>query len=393
MMDVVNMFQERDTRDELGIGTIRDAFSDYLFPGTSTIQTRARYMLFIPWIYTEIEHKKVKSNEVAYRARKNETKLIYSLLNSESEEGIIGKREKENLKRMPSNIYWNGLGSWGIRKFMGTQEQYYRSLDTYYRNRKLAIINDDKEPVNGLFNANWDPQLPRSPDDFLKRVDMNLTFEEACYLKDRIQLCHQDCLLSFLLNVDEEMDANFFWDLPFIDNFSTKLKENINHARNFSETIHGAALLYNLMLSKESGNEILVKEYENKLDSWIDKIDQRWDLLINWYNNRSSFWSSDALKYVNIPPLTHRFVDEWFRIIFINGNINDVIQNDKAQLLIRDREVRLKGKRARLKDRRSLENWNGHSGDVQLDFRWNKVRTIINDVIEGLNEKKGDFNA
>ena len=31
MMDVVKLFREKDTRDELGIGTIRDAFSDYFF--------------------------------------------------------------------------------------------------------------------------------------------------------------------------------------------------------------------------------------------------------------------------------------------------------------------------------------------------------------------------
>lgn len=47
------LFQERDSRDELGLGAIRDSFADQLFPGTSTIQTRLRYMFFIPWIYTE----------------------------------------------------------------------------------------------------------------------------------------------------------------------------------------------------------------------------------------------------------------------------------------------------------------------------------------------------
>lgn len=34
----------------LGFAPIRDAFADYFFPGTSTIQTRARYFLFVPWI-------------------------------------------------------------------------------------------------------------------------------------------------------------------------------------------------------------------------------------------------------------------------------------------------------------------------------------------------------
>ena len=45
---ILTLFQERDTRDELGFGTIRDSIADTLFPGTSTIHTRLRYMLFIP---------------------------------------------------------------------------------------------------------------------------------------------------------------------------------------------------------------------------------------------------------------------------------------------------------------------------------------------------------
>jgi hypothetical protein len=50
MSDIIALFGEKDTRDELGLGGIRDTFADLLFPATSTIQTRARYFLFIPWI-------------------------------------------------------------------------------------------------------------------------------------------------------------------------------------------------------------------------------------------------------------------------------------------------------------------------------------------------------
>lgn len=32
MLDVVHLFSERETRDELGIGTIRDSFSEHFFP-------------------------------------------------------------------------------------------------------------------------------------------------------------------------------------------------------------------------------------------------------------------------------------------------------------------------------------------------------------------------
>ena len=60
---VLALFEERDTRDELGLGGIRDSFSDHLFPGTSTIQTRLRYMFFVPWIYLRLERQRVPSRE------------------------------------------------------------------------------------------------------------------------------------------------------------------------------------------------------------------------------------------------------------------------------------------------------------------------------------------
>ena len=36
-LDAIDLFREEDTRDELGLGVIRDALADRLFPGTSTI--------------------------------------------------------------------------------------------------------------------------------------------------------------------------------------------------------------------------------------------------------------------------------------------------------------------------------------------------------------------
>jgi hypothetical protein len=47
MLDIVDLFREHDTRDELGIGSVRDTFADLFFPGTSTIMTRARYFLLV----------------------------------------------------------------------------------------------------------------------------------------------------------------------------------------------------------------------------------------------------------------------------------------------------------------------------------------------------------
>lgn len=95
MLDILSTFKEHETRDELGIGVIRDAFSDMLFPGTSVIQTRARYFLFVPWIYKSLEEKKVLSSKIERRARDEEVRLIYALLESNDTNGVIGKEAKK----------------------------------------------------------------------------------------------------------------------------------------------------------------------------------------------------------------------------------------------------------------------------------------------------------
>jgi len=48
--EVLALMKEPGTLDELGFGQLRDAYADTLFPGFSTIQTRARYFLAVPKI-------------------------------------------------------------------------------------------------------------------------------------------------------------------------------------------------------------------------------------------------------------------------------------------------------------------------------------------------------
>ena len=45
--EIIKGFNEKDTRDELGLGSVRDAFAEMLFPGISTIQTRAKYFFLL----------------------------------------------------------------------------------------------------------------------------------------------------------------------------------------------------------------------------------------------------------------------------------------------------------------------------------------------------------
>ena len=99
---IMEFIKERDSRDELGLGAIRDSIADHLFPGTSTIQTRLRYMLFIPWLYRMLEVGSESEDRLRSRARDLEIRLIYALLTGGERGGVIGRDAGANLIRLPS---------------------------------------------------------------------------------------------------------------------------------------------------------------------------------------------------------------------------------------------------------------------------------------------------
>ena len=96
MRRVLDLFKEQGTLDEMGLGSLRDVLSDTLFPGTSSIQTRLRYVLFIPWIYRRLEGRKVRAAEVARAARRAEVDLISPLEQNPDREGIIGSEGSQH---------------------------------------------------------------------------------------------------------------------------------------------------------------------------------------------------------------------------------------------------------------------------------------------------------
>ena len=52
---VLDLLKPEGVVDELGIGSIRDAFADKMFPGISTIQTKAKYFFIVPYILYEYQ--------------------------------------------------------------------------------------------------------------------------------------------------------------------------------------------------------------------------------------------------------------------------------------------------------------------------------------------------
>jgi hypothetical protein len=127
-LDVIDLFEVRDTRDELGMGSTRDAWADLLVPATSTIQTRARYFLFVPWIYQRLAERKVSPEKVARKAHQAEINLISAIKSTDAGAVPIGALAGKGLQRLPSSIYWNGMRKLRILLSNGSIEQFHRSF-------------------------------------------------------------------------------------------------------------------------------------------------------------------------------------------------------------------------------------------------------------------------
>ena len=384
MLDVIDLFRERDTRDELGLGTIRDAFADLFFPATSTIQTRARYFFFIPWMYVELERKHSPSASVADQVRKYETRLIDALVEAGETDGVLGSVAGKSLQRLPSNIYWQGLGILRIRTFPGSQPQYYRSLDRFYLLKGRQTRDDDGEPAGGMLQANWHPGLPEPPGDFPHKASLKLTRMEARYLQERITARAPDSLFRFLAERGREVEElDFPWQHPQSAEFPARCQEQLHYARNFSEAMHGASLLYNLMLAELVANDEWVSDYKAAMKEWAELVGARRGEVLAW--DRVRFWQIVGSQGARVSRGTRQFVEGWVDLLLSEESLKRVASGKPAQALIRERERGLKKSLARLDNRRALELWSGAAGTAQLNFRWRIAQRILKDVYQGLS--------
>lgn len=387
MLNVVHMFSMPDTRDELGLGSIRDAFADHFFPGTSTIQTRAKYFLFIPWIYKSLEAKGIAAKDVARLARAAEVVLIDKLLASEDTDGIIGKEARANLQRLPSNIYWAGLGAWGVRLLPISQHEYQRSFDHITKAKRTVMLTDDKEPLSSAAEL-WHPGLPDIPRGFPEHANFSLTIEEALYLRDRVTLKHSKSLLAALLLRPDLVESDFPWEHPIVHTLPAQLKSTLKYAQNFSQVMHGAAILYNLMLSRQvphdKGRE-WEEDYTELLNTWAQNIAKRGREIRDW--SLPDLWIVLDNLEARVHPATKTFIQHWVELCRSHlDSLERLAQEPTALTLITQRERLLKKARARLNNPRALETWPGSAGAGQLEYRWSTVEVLVRDIVTGISE-------
>ena len=190
---ILALFQEKESRDELGLGGVRDAFADLLFPGTSTIQTRLRYMLFVPWIYKWLRGPEGPVGRVRPAGRRG---------------GARSHRRHAQRRRAGSwDSRWSGwpqsqaaaqlrvlgrarlLGDPRHRSLAGPVSPAHRrhlppARPQSDRDRDRATSGDDRDRTPEPGTVTWHPRLPPPSPEFPRVADFRLTAEEASFLLD-----------------------------------------------------------------------------------------------------------------------------------------------------------------------------------------------------------------
>lgn len=382
MRRVLDLLKEQGTIDEMGLGSLRDILSDALFPGTSTIQTRLRYVLFIPWIYQRLEARKIDAGNVATQLRQVELDLIKPLTDCEDSEGTIGVRARGSLSRLPSSVYWTALVRWKIFQHEQSQGWYHTNFAELVRRRSRGMRTDDPGIVQ-MHQPNWHPRLPKKPPSFPQEASFSLTSEEAKFLQGRLEDRCSGTLLAWLARqgLDESSDGSFWNDSTALQ-ANTEILNTIELARRFSLHVEGMPLLYNLLLAEcfkkeHDGDDKLIEKYRAALAEWATRE-------VNEGNfDPNKLWDYVVSRNGRLPAPQRRFVEAWSQQIAAIRP-STVLDDPTLRRLIAQREYQLKGLRARLANPKRLLDWKDGVGVGRMNFRWPRARKHLIDLHQGL---------
>ncbi|MDD9205267.1 DUF6361 family protein, partial [Georgenia sp. 10Sc9-8] len=215
--ELIRAISEPSTLDSIGIGTIRDGFANILFPGTSTLHTRVRYFLLVPWAMQHVAARRPRTRDQYDRwLREAEVATIDALKAAAppGTTGIIGADRGHRVQTLPSVIYWSGLAAWGIR---AAEHLSRGELRDVVLSRRETRRSDDGQALPFIV---WDA-LPAPPEDFPRApLPILPTPEEAEYLLGKMKrtrltgATEEPTALAQLARHPQTVLAPHVWDLP-----------------------------------------------------------------------------------------------------------------------------------------------------------------------------------
>lgn len=379
ILSVLDLLSESGTLDELGIAPIRDGFANLFFPGTSTIQTRAKYFFLVPYALKELELSN-ETNPNRFLRALNETEKMCgeTLLEiNPNENGIIGKRSLQGgkwVKRTPADIYWAGLRKYGIFTGGNISLSEYARASCAIKNQKSNLTKlgnrndsaeenetDDKNAGNIFKMQFW--KMPLYQRSWRDKIQMSLTKEEGEFLHEQIISACPDSMLSYILEnkMTEILDLENFSDLgAIISKFPKQMQDEYALALSFSDFMFVARTLYNIIIS--AGQNVQANDiFEDLKEVMAELANIDIDLIFT----KLYIYKTDLKNFI-------KKLQECMR----NNNVEEM------KKVIKTREIMLKGQ-SRAKTAHPGEfNPNDWIGGGELDYRFNNAKTIIRDIFE-----------
>lgn len=387
ILDIIALIHEQGAVDELGIGVIRDHFAEKFFPGTSTIQTKAKYFLLNTYIFKDLEEEKIKDFETYMkRLDQKEEKCAKKLLeiankNGTDKEGIIGRRNIEGrrkkwVRRRPTEIYWGGLRTYGIF----TEKEF--SLSQYAK-----FMTTDAEQKNfwicpPTYKQNWMDKLE-------KNGGIELNKEEAEFLKERIIAKQGNTLLGIILkkyckefsvlkgDKENTIFDNLF-DIVMKKDVPDEIKREYIWAKNISDFLYCAQIRYNIILANEKLNP-------NVNLSYVDDLKNKWQI----YCSKNLKKIAENANIENIKTVIkdrklNEFLDKLKNAMLENKSLEEKEKNIDEIVIEREKQKKNR-ERAKLNKESTelIDRWHGID---KLIYRTDRAHELILDIMKGLEK-------
>jgi hypothetical protein len=385
MREIVGLLRESGSIDELGLGRMRDSFSERLFPGTSVLWRRARYLLFVAWTYQQLEREGYtrQTCEAAARAIQRKLRDAILVLGDKDHTGLIGLRTADPVSP-PDVILWAALEHWGVReRGAGTLSQYRATIPR--RPRKL-----DDEAMSPP--SVWNPRMPGAPGGFPEACSFALRREEATFLRDLILADdadrsstpgrRADSLLADLLRVGELHAVPVPWKHVLSDAASPELREALHLGGCFSDVMHGATTLYARRLAELRKDEDSVHAADEALAGWTERISaERPRELEAWATDLDRFFA--VVNEQRRTSATERNFVRRFSALAL-ADPRNIASSTEARILVEEREAQSKGGKARLTAPRDKDRGDGGAIPAPLTYRWGNALSLAQDIRTGL---------
>ena len=394
VMKVLQMVRDQNAIDELGLGRIRDAFANEMFPGMSTLQRRAKYFAVLPSLYHEATKMNYRNpQEVRKQIIHWEIRLTEMLINGcgisdEKMTGITGSSTLEAAKRDetkyvkydPTYIYQNGMRLYGmirgnvsLEKLIFDQSVLRKKYPERYTNLDTSSDAEEQFGIKQVFITCGEAYDFENGD----KLPIQLTYKEAAFLKNHIETSHnsKDSLLAYLLKNEIDVKpyfADFEKTKSIMDNLPEHFQRQYKLALHFSNWAKYMHLRYRYLFALGNGNIEDKNSWEGQMKNLLDDHNEILD----------EQWMYEVLQYVDnlvLEPTVKQFCMEAAILLYEN-------KQKELDELIKKREKRIKGKRHKIDNPKYINYSMGNPST--MSFRWNEiVHQVITDIRNGYGKK------